>query len=82
MENNQQNIIRKILLSEVTWIIMILGGGWGVVTQVVLPINTIQIQLTQISMDMNQTKKDYQVAMQEHINLRDRVSVLETKINQ
>ncbi len=48
----QENIIRTVLKSEVTWIIGILTFVATFVTGVIIPINTMQIQLASIQGDI------------------------------
>ena len=75
------NIVRKILQHEATWLIMIVGSVLGFVNQVILPIQKIQIQLSQIQIDIGQTREDYKSAMAEHLLLKSRMDILETKVN-
>jgi len=73
--------IRKIMQNEFTWIVMIIASVMGFVSQVILPIQSMQIQLTQIQQIILETKQNYQIAMQEHQSLRSRVDIIETKLN-
>ncbi len=50
---DDDNVVRKVLKNEVTWIISVLVFGWGIVTQVILPINTIQLQLVSIQAQLS-----------------------------
>ena len=66
---------------ELTWVVLIIGAVMGFVVNVILPLQKVQIQLTQIQIDIAQSKEDYKAAMIEHIALRSRVDVLETRVN-
>ena len=78
---NKENIIRQILRNEVTWVITFVSITIGFFNMVVIPLNKVQIQLTQIQTDLADTKKNYQTALMEHQELRSRVDVIETKLN-
>src|ERR1035437_8531033 len=43
-----EGIIKTIFKNEITWIIMIVGSVWSFTSMVILPINTIQAQVTDI----------------------------------
>jgi hypothetical protein len=80
-EDKQQNIIRTLLKNEITWLLFIIAGVMGFVAQVILPLQRMSLQLTQIQMDLADTKKNYQTALMEHQDLRSRVDIIETKLN-
>ncbi len=78
----QENKIRKLLQSEITWIIFIVGAIYAVVATIIIPISTMQIRLAQIQENQIETKADYKTAMTEHSLLSSRVDILETKLSQ
>jgi hypothetical protein len=80
-EDKQQNIIRTLLKNEITWLLFIIAGVMGFVAQIILPLQRMSLQLTQIQMDLADTKKNYQTALMEHQDLRSRVDIIETKLN-
>lgn len=49
---NQENIVRSVLKSEITWILFLVGGIMGFVTTVILPLQSIQMQISQIQKDL------------------------------
>nr|AKH47819.1 hypothetical protein [uncultured marine virus] len=60
--------IRKVLRSEITWILLFLGLVGGFVRTVVIPINNLQIQVAQITLsmdDISQIKTDHSLIKQE-----------------
>ena len=73
MKNNnseEQNIIRQIFRSEITWILSLIGGIWGFVATVVMPIQALQLGQTQI-----QTQLAHESAR--YIDTEERVNILE-----
>lgn len=73
----QENIVRTVLKNEVTWILGILVAGWGVVTQIILPISVIQTQLAQIQQNQQDGKKFQQQITTIDDGFNSRISVLE-----
>ncbi len=53
----KENIIRTILKNEITWVVLIGGFIATFFSQVVIPINNIQIQLVQIQQNQQDIKK-------------------------
>ena len=47
--NDEIGIIRQVLKSEITWIILIVGALWGFVATVVLPIQALQLGMQKIT---------------------------------
>lgn len=54
--DKQENLIRKVLMNEFTWIALIAGFIITCFTKVILPINTMQIQLASIQSTINDLK--------------------------
>lgn len=79
-ETNKDNVFRAILRNELTWLFFIIAGVMGFVAQVILPLQRMSLQLTQIQIDLADTKKNYLTALEEHQALRSRVDILETKL--
>ena len=52
MEDTNQNAVRSILRSEITWLISFIICIMGFVTSVVMPLQKLQIQLAQIQSDL------------------------------
>jgi len=68
--NNEQNILRSILRSEVTWVISIVVVVWSFVTTVVLPIQKLQINVEDIKLQLAKESERY-------IDTEGRVTILE-----
>lgn len=68
--NNEQNILRTILRSEVTWVISIVVVVWSFVTTVVLPIQKLQINVEDIKLQLAKESERY-------IDTEGRVTILE-----
>lgn len=68
--NNEQNILRSILRSEVTWVISIVVVVWSFVTTVVLPIQKLQINVENIQKQLADESKRY-------LDTEGRVTILE-----
>lgn len=81
MVDKQQSTIRAILRNEITWVVTFVGITIGFFNMVVIPLNRVQLQLTQIQADLADTKNNYESALTEHQSLRSRVDVLETKVS-
>lgn len=76
--NEDENIIRKVFTSEITWIIGILTFGATFTTQVIIPINTMQIQLTSIQAQLTDYKNSNEKIATNQTNLFTRIAVIET----
>ena len=80
MEQQQQSLVRSLLKNELTWLFMVIAAVMGFVSQVILPLQRMSLQLTQIQVDLADTKENYQQALKEHQSLTSRIDILETKI--
>jgi hypothetical protein len=63
MNNNEQKevgLIRQVLQSELTWFVFIVGGLWGFVAMVILPLQQIQFEITQVSSTLLEQKVQYE----------------------
>ena len=69
-QNNEQNIIRQIFRSEITWILSLVGGVWALVTTVVMPIQALQLGQSQIQAQLTHESSRY-------IDTEQRVMTLE-----
>ncbi len=69
-QDNDNNTVRTILRSEITWLISFIVIIMGFVSTVVLPIQKLQLQLTQVQMDLAIQNNNYD-------KVEDRVSTLE-----
>lgn len=52
----EQNIVRTVLKNEITWIVMIVATIWGCVQTVILPIQSLQFQITQLQVAISEIK--------------------------
>ena len=57
--NEEQNIIRQIFRSEITWILSLVGGIWGFVATVVMPIQALQLGQAEIQKQLNHESERY-----------------------
>lgn len=55
----EQNAIRTVLRSEVTWLLTFVGCIMGFVTTVIMPLQRVQIQLAQIQTDLLTSRESY-----------------------
>lgn len=77
----EENIIQKFLAHEVTKLIGIGAFLWGVISQVIIPINNIQLQQAQIRTDISKITSNYE-AQNTAINaLTTSVSVLKSRVD-
>lgn len=67
MQHQEENIVRKVLKNEITWIISIATFIIAFFTQVIIPINTIQLQLVSIQSDIT-TIKGYDARITQNSN--------------
>ena len=75
-----ESFIKTVLRNEVTWVVFVVVGVMGFVSQVALPLQRMQIQLSQIQVDIGQSKSDYSATMTELILLRSRMDIMETEV--
>lgn len=80
-DNSQQNIIRSILRSEVTWVITFVGITIGFFNTVVLPLNAMRIQLSQIQSDLSKQAVNYEALSLTVQALNTTVTVLKNRID-
>ena len=69
-EVREVGVVRSVLRSELTWVVFLVAGIWGFVTTVVLPLQQLQIQLTQIQVEIT-------TGVDKDANLDTRVKALE-----
>lgn len=69
--------IRKVLRSEITWILTFLGAAWGIVVSIVLPLQSLQIQMAQTAKDIAEIKTTQSDIPQ----LKADVQVLQAKLD-
>lgn len=81
MSINQQNIIRTVLRNEITWVITFVGITIGFFNLVVIPLNRVQLQLTQIQSDVADTRLNHERSLAEIQKLTSRLDILETKVS-
>ena len=67
MQQQEENIVRKVLKNEITWVISIATFIIAFFTQVIIPINTIQLQLVSIQSDIT-TIKGYDTRITQNSN--------------
>lgn len=77
----EESMFRTLLKNEVTWVVMIIAAVLGVVRTVIIPLNNMQIQLTQIQLDIAQSKSDFRLSEIERQSNKSRIDVLETQVN-
>lgn len=54
--NNEENKFRIFFKNEFTWAATILMAGWTCVHWIILPLNTIQIQIAGLTKDISDIK--------------------------
>ena len=69
-EEREIGLVRSVLRSELTWLVFLIAGIWGFVTTVVLPLQRLQIQLTQIQIELS-------AVVDKDVGLDTRLKVLE-----
>lgn len=81
------SVIQKVFRSDITAIVSILAVGWAVVTTIILPIQSMQIQLTQVQSELADQKTQYATILisqatqqQSLIDVTARVTSLEKKL--
>lgn len=78
--DREQNIVRQIMQSEITWIGMIIAGVWTAISTIIIPINTIQTQLVQIQQNQVDNIKFQKQTLATEDSYDSRISVLESEI--
>lgn len=53
---NEDTIVKKVLQSEITWLIILVSAIMAFVYNVIIPLNTMQFQLIQIQNDIASIK--------------------------
>lgn len=76
----EQTVFQSFFRSELTWLGMILFAGWGVVTQIVIPLSVVQTQLAQIQSNLSDFKKSNQSILATDDQFNSRISVLEAEM--
>ncbi len=80
-KQSEQNLIKSILRNEITWIITFVGITIGFFNTVVLPLNEMRIQLSQIQSDISHQNVNYETlnATVQQLNLT--VTVLKNRVD-
>ena len=60
LEQKEENVVRSVLKSEITWFVFLIAGVMGFVSSVILPLQRIQIQITQIQENQIEQKIAYE----------------------
>lgn len=76
-----QTAIQKILRNEFTWLVFAVGIFWGFITTVVLPLQSLQIQVAQIQNDLTKQNTQYDVLNTAVNVLTTSVSVLKSRVD-
>ena len=80
--NRNQNAVRAVLRNELTWILFILGAGWGIIVGVVLPIQALQIQVAAVQAQLQSERTTYDSMQQDLGVLKSQQAVTESKLDQ
>lgn len=78
---NEENLIEKVLSNRITQMVFIGSILWGVITTIVLPLQKVQIQITQIQSDLTTQNKRYDVLSNAINLLTNRESVVESRLD-
>lgn len=73
-----ESFIRAVLQNEITWLFLIITGVFGFVSTVVLPIQKLQLQVTQIQTDLTDSKLGYKDILENYNDLSTRVTTIES----
>lgn len=73
------NALQKMLRNEITWAIFIIGLLWGCVQTVVLPLQKLQLQVSQIQLDLAKQNNNYDTLASKVDDHEVRISILENK---
>ena len=57
-KEKEVNIVRSVLRNEITWLITLILSVWGFVVTVILPLQSLQIQVAQVQHDVSDGKID------------------------
>jgi hypothetical protein len=77
-----QNLIRKALQNEISWLLMIGGTVLSIFKFIVLPINEMQITLAQVHTDITRLQGQRDTSDRLINELTTRVTRVETKVEQ
>lgn len=69
-DEDNDNIVRSILRSEITWVVFLVGGIMAFVSTVILPLQKIQIDVANIQTTLNDSRTLY-------LQFQDRLGKLE-----
>ncbi len=75
----EENLVRKIMKSEITWIVMIIGFVTSFFTQVIIPIKTIEIELIALQGSVTSYSPEITQNSNDIIVLQQQLSFLELK---
>lgn len=78
--NEEQNFIRQIFRSEITWILSLIGGIWGFVATVVMPIQALQLGQEQIQVQLTNESERYVDTESRVTNLEKNQAVVMNKL--
>lgn len=77
----EDGALRKILRNEVTWFGTLFVVIWKIYTGIILPLNNLQIQATQIQSELNNQNNQYQTLSTAVNVLTTSVSVLKSRVD-
>lgn len=80
-EAPSQNIVRVLLRNEITWVVTLVTLTIGFFNMVVLPLNEMRIQLTQIQTEIANQDKQTEILRIAMSSLNTSVSVLQTQVD-
>lgn len=79
--DKEENIVRKILKNEITWIISIVIAVYGLITTVILPINNLQNDVSNVKTITLEIKQSVKDGTDTDNKLDNRLTRLETLFN-
>ena len=81
--SRNQSAVRAVLRNELTWILFILGAGWGIVVGVVLPIQKLQLQTDDIQVEIagiKNSEANIPQIEQDHAVIKQELGQLQTEL--
>jgi hypothetical protein len=75
-----QNAVRAVLRNEITWILFIFGLIWGAIATVILPLQKLQIQVTQVQEQLISEQDRYNLINNELKTVSDKQIQIDTTL--
>ena len=73
-----ESTIRKVLKHELSWVTMIVGGVYGFIVMIALPIQKLQLDMQNVQITLIEIKTNLHYGLTKDNELNDRLTRVET----